>query len=45
MKHALNLFLPLIGVGLALLGAVTGSFSAWLLQVFSREEDDRPRGS
>ncbi|MEU6816342.1 ion channel [Streptomyces sp. NPDC046860] len=25
--------------GLALLGAVTGSFSSWLLQVFSREED------
>ncbi|MFI6936091.1 potassium channel family protein [Streptomyces sp. NPDC050287] len=35
----------LMGVGLALLGAVTGSFSAWLLQVFSREGDDRPRGS
>ncbi|MGW4225695.1 potassium channel family protein [Streptomyces bauhiniae] len=28
--------------GLALLGAVTGSFSSWLLQVFSREEDDEP---
>ena len=27
--------------GLALLGAVTGSFSAWLLQVFS-SEDERP---
>ncbi|MFD6495820.1 potassium channel family protein [Streptomyces sp. NPDC060188] len=26
--------------GLALLGAVTGSFSSWLLQVFSREGDD-----
>jgi voltage-gated potassium channel len=35
----------LMGVGLALLGAVTGSFSAWLLQVLSREDDDRPRGS
>ncbi|MGW3804847.1 potassium channel family protein, partial [Streptomyces clavifer] len=23
--------------GLALLGAVTGSFSSWLLQVFSRD--------
>ncbi|MBC7269080.1 MAG: two pore domain potassium channel family protein [Streptomyces sp.] len=30
--------------GLALLGAVTGSFSSWLLQVFSREDDDRPPG-
>ncbi|MEU6244913.1 ion channel [Streptomyces sp. NPDC047024] len=31
--------------GLALLGAVTGSFSSWLLQVFSREEDkERPPG-
>jgi len=28
--------------GLALLGAVTGSFSSWLLQVFSRESDRRP---
>ncbi|MFE9021732.1 potassium channel family protein [Streptomyces sp. NPDC007808] len=28
--------------GLALLGAVTGSFSSWLLQVFSRESDKRP---
>ncbi|MDQ0963092.1 voltage-gated potassium channel [Streptomyces sp. B4I13] len=28
--------------GLALLGAVTGSFSSWLLQVFSREGDERP---
>ncbi|MGV9452609.1 potassium channel family protein [Streptomyces sp. NPDC003635] len=28
--------------GLALLGAVTGSFSSWLLQVFSRESDNRP---
>ncbi|MFG2308276.1 potassium channel family protein [Streptomyces sp. NPDC048566] len=31
--------------GLALLGAVTGSFSSWLLQVFAREGDDaRPPG-
>ncbi|MYS17578.1 two pore domain potassium channel family protein [Streptomyces sp. SID4982] len=30
--------------GLALLGAVTGSFSSWLLQVFAREEDERPPG-
>ncbi|MDI9833675.1 potassium channel family protein [Streptomyces sp. KAU_LT] len=28
--------------GLALLGAVTGSFSSWLLQVFARESDKRP---
>ncbi|MET8167232.1 potassium channel family protein [Streptomyces sp. NPDC005329] len=28
--------------GLALLGAVTGSFSSWLLQIFSRESDRRP---
>ncbi|EGX61349.1 ion transporter integral membrane subunit [Streptomyces zinciresistens K42] len=28
--------------GLALLGAVTGSFSSWLLQVFSRESDSGP---
>ncbi|MER6675851.1 potassium channel family protein [Streptomyces sp. NPDC000983] len=31
--------------GLALLGAVTGSFSSWLLQIFSRESDKRPPGS
>ncbi|MGW6061319.1 potassium channel family protein [Streptomyces sp. NPDC055189] len=30
--------------GLALLGAVTGSFSAWMLQVFAREDDERPPG-
>ncbi|MFE6161792.1 potassium channel family protein [Streptomyces sp. NPDC056486] len=30
--------------GLALLGAVTGSFSSWLLQVFTREDDERPPG-
>jgi voltage-gated potassium channel len=28
--------------GLALLGAVTGSFSSWLLQTFARESDKRP---
>ncbi|MEU6578938.1 ion channel [Streptomyces sp. NPDC046805] len=27
--------------GLALLGAVTGSFSSWMLQVFSREDENR----
>jgi voltage-gated potassium channel len=31
----------LMFLGLALLGAVTGSFSSWLLQVF-RREDERP---
>ncbi|MFE1310187.1 potassium channel family protein [Streptomyces sp. NPDC058755] len=30
--------------GLALLGAVTGSFSSWLLQTFTRESDERPPG-
>ncbi|NKQ23997.1 potassium channel family protein [Streptomyces galbus] len=34
----------LMACGLALLGAVTGSFSSWLIQVFSREEDERPPG-
>ncbi|WP_328497520.1 potassium channel family protein [Streptomyces sp. NBC_00414] len=33
----------LMACGLALLGAVTGSFSSWLLQVFSSEE--KPPGS
>ncbi|MCB5165350.1 potassium channel family protein [Streptomyces bambusae] len=28
--------------GLALLGAVTGSFSSWLLQVFTREDEKAP---
>ncbi|WP_329371551.1 potassium channel family protein [Streptomyces sp. NBC_00669] len=28
--------------GVALLGAVTGSFSSWLLQVFAREGDEKP---
>ncbi|MGW2744507.1 potassium channel family protein [Streptomyces sp. NPDC001450] len=31
--------------GLALLGAVTGSFSSWLMQTFTRESDRRPPGS
>ncbi|AVH59824.1 MULTISPECIES: potassium channel family protein [Streptomyces] len=35
----------LMGCGLALLGAVTGSFSSWLLQVLAREGDERPPGS
>ncbi|KQX60967.1 MULTISPECIES: potassium channel family protein [unclassified Streptomyces] len=33
----------MMACGLALLGAVTGSFSSWLIQVFSRE-DDAPDG-
>ncbi|MHB9863036.1 potassium channel family protein [Streptomyces sp. YIM S03343] len=33
-----------MGGGLALLGAVTGSFSSWLLQVFAREDDMQPPG-
>ncbi|MET8080086.1 potassium channel family protein [Streptomyces sp. NPDC005303] len=32
-------------IGLALLAAVTGTFASWLLQVFSREDDERPPGS
>ncbi|MFE9767311.1 potassium channel family protein [Streptomyces sp. NPDC005808] len=32
----------LMACGLALLGAVTGSFSSWLLQVFSSEGDEKP---
>ncbi|MEU2157539.1 potassium channel family protein [Streptomyces sp. NPDC019396] len=28
--------------GLALLGAVTGSFSSWLVQIFTREDERRP---
>jgi voltage-gated potassium channel len=34
----------LMACGLALLGAVTGSFSSWLLQVFSSEGDEKPPG-
>lgn len=32
----------LMGCGIALLGAVTGSFSSWLLQVFAREDEAGP---
>jgi voltage-gated potassium channel len=32
----------LMVLGLALLGAVTGSFSSWLLQVFTREDEKPP---
>ncbi|MFE1292113.1 potassium channel family protein [Streptomyces sp. NPDC058751] len=35
----------MMACGLGLLGAVTGSFSSWLLQMFSRESDERPPGS
>ncbi|WP_210594259.1 potassium channel family protein [Streptomyces sp. GESEQ-35] len=35
----------MMACGLALLGAVTGSFSSWLLQVFSYEGEERPPGS
>ncbi|MEU8758374.1 potassium channel family protein [Streptomyces sp. NPDC048659] len=35
----------LMGVGLALLGAVTGSFSSWLIQAFTREDEKGPPGS
>jgi voltage-gated potassium channel len=34
----------MMACGLALLGAVTGSFSSWLIQVFAREDDERPPG-
>jgi voltage-gated potassium channel len=34
----------IMAIGLALLGAVTGTFASWLLQVFAREDDDRPPG-
>lgn len=34
----------LMGCGLALLGAVTGSFSSWLLQVFTREDEEEETG-
>ena len=32
----------LMACGLALLGTVTGSFGTWLLQVFAREDEQRP---
>ncbi|KUN97306.1 potassium channel family protein [Streptomyces caeruleatus] len=35
----------IMAVGLGLLGAVTGTFASWLLQAFSREEDEGPPGS
>ncbi|MFE7032279.1 potassium channel family protein [Streptomyces sp. NPDC057621] len=34
----------LMACGLALLGAVTGSFSSWLLQVFADEGNEKPPG-
>ncbi|MEV0474108.1 potassium channel family protein [Streptomyces prunicolor] len=35
----------MMAIGLALLGAVTGTFASWLLQVFTREDDGRPPGN
>jgi voltage-gated potassium channel len=35
----------MMAIGLALVGTVTGTFASWLLQVFSREDDERPPGS
>lgn len=35
----------LMACGLALLGAVTGSFSSWLIQTFTREDEKRPPGN
>ncbi|WP_345008001.1 potassium channel family protein [Streptomyces shaanxiensis] len=35
----------IMAVGLGLLGAVTGTFASWLLQVFSVEDDEGPPGS
>lgn len=35
----------MMGVGLALLGAVTGSFSSWLIQAFTREDEKGPPGN
>ena len=34
----------MMAIGLALLGAVTGTFASWLLQVFAREDDEKPPG-
>ncbi|MEU1705677.1 ion channel [Streptomyces sp. NPDC005706] len=34
----------MMACGLGLLGAVTGSFSSWLMQTFTREGDERPPG-
>ncbi len=34
-----------MAVGLGLLGAVTGTFASWLLQAFSRDDDEGPPGS
>ncbi|MEU9359170.1 ion channel [Streptomyces sp. NPDC048301] len=35
----------LMACGLALLGAVTGSFSSWLVELFRREDEKKPPGS
>ncbi|GHE02276.1 potassium channel family protein [Streptomyces alanosinicus] len=36
--------IAMMACGLALLGAVTGSFSSWLMRTFYREGDERPPG-
>ncbi|MFJ3585654.1 potassium channel family protein [Streptomyces sp. NPDC090127] len=35
----------MMACGVALLGAVTGSFSSWLIQTFTREDEKRPPGN
>ncbi|MGW4870085.1 potassium channel family protein [Streptomyces chartreusis] len=37
-----SIAIAMMAGGLGLLGAVTGSFSSWLLQIFSRESDTKP---
>lgn len=34
----------MMACGVALIGAVTGSFSSWLIQTFTREDEKRPPG-
>ncbi|ALO07119.1 Potassium voltage-gated channel subfamily KQT possible potassium channel, VIC family [Streptomyces venezuelae] len=34
----------MMACGVALIGAVTGSFSSWLIQTFTREDEERPPG-
>ncbi|MEU7115642.1 ion channel [Streptomyces sp. NPDC046182] len=34
----------MMACGVALIGAVTGSFSSWLIQTFAREDEKRPPG-
>ena len=44
-EHGRVIAVGIMAVGLGLLGAVTGTFASWLLQVFSVEDDERPSGS